>query len=201
MDIEKRIHDIVERFKIVNYQEELLESESQFISIKRGHYQLNNGKSIDRETIVKNVGTGCAAVVFAVTKEKKILVVVQPRVVLPTNTKINVELPAGYIEKDEESIEAAKRELLEETGYITQNIRKLDSYYPSLGVGSERIDLFMALDCEKKSIPHLDDDEFLDYEEVTLEEYEYLLKNSYMNGVNERMGYFYYLDYLKKADL
>ena len=201
MDIEKRIHDIVERFKIVNYQEELLESESQFISIKRGHYQLNNGKSIDRETIVKDVGTGCAAVVFAVTKEKKILVVVQPRVVLPTNTKINVELPAGYIEKDEEGIEAAKRELLEETGYITQNIRKLDSYYPSLGVGSERIDLFMALDCEKKSIPHLDDDEFLDYEEVTLEEYEYLLKNSYMNGVNERMGYFYYLDYLKKADL
>ena len=201
MDIEKRINHIVERFKVVNYQEELLESESQFISIKRGHYQLNNGKSIDRETIVKNVGTGCAAVVFAVTKEKKILVVVQPRVVLPTNTKIDVELPAGYIEKDEDSIEAAKRELLEETGYSTQNIRKLDSYYPSLGVGSERIDLFMALDCEKKSIPHLDDDEFLDYEEVTLEEYEYLLKNSYMNGVNERMGYFYYLDYLKKADL
>lgn len=201
MDIEKRIHDIVERFKVVNYQEELLESESQFISIKRGHYQLNNGKSIDRETIVKNVGTGCAAVVFAVTKEKKILVVVQPRVVLPTNTKIDVELPAGYIEKDEEGIEAAKRELLEETGYSTQNIRKLDSYYPSLGVGSERIDLFMALDCEKVSISHLDDDEFLDYEEVTLEEYEYLLKNSYMNGVNERMGYFYYLDYLKKADL
>lgn len=201
MGIETRISKIIDELKIVNYKEEVLDSDSKFISIKRGIYQLNSGETIDRESVVKNVGTGCAACVFAVTKEGKILIVIHPRIILPTDTKISIELPAGYIEKGENSIDSARRELKEETGYSTENIKQIDSYYPSLGICGERIDLFMALDCEKVSDQNLDDDEFLVCEEVTLDEFEFLLKNSYIKGANERLGYFYYLDYLKKVDL
>ena len=108
-------------------------------------------------------------------------------------------MPAGYIEDGEEGIDAAKRELEEETGYTTNHIIQLDSYYPSLGIAGERIDLFLALDCVKTSEQHLDADEFLVVENVTLEEFEYLLEHSYINGVNERLGYYHYLDYLKKG--
>ena len=100
--------------------------------------------------MVKNVGSGCAACIFAVTKEKKILLVIHPRIVLPTDDKISVEIPAGYIEKGENSIDAAKRELLEETGYTTDNIFMVDSYYPSLGYSGESISIVLATGCKKE---------------------------------------------------
>ena len=201
MDIEKRILNIIDSLKVIDYNEEILDANGKFVTIKDGHYRLNNGKTIDRESVVKNVGTGCASCVFAVTDEGKILVVIHPRIILPTDTKINVEVPAGYIEDDEDSKDAALRELREETGYATDSIQMIDSYYPSVGVSGERIDLFLALNCKKVQEQHLDVDEFLVCEEVTLEEFQYLLEHSYIHGVNERMGYLYYLNYLKKGSL
>ena len=196
MDIEKRINEIVDRLKVVNYQEELLDSESQFISIKRGFYQLNNGESIDRESVVKNVGSGTAAVIFAVDIMGNIILVVHPRIILPTKEKISVEVPAGYIEEGEDSVVAARRELEEETGYTTEHIFQVDSYFPSLGVSGERIDLFLAIDCVKNRQQHLDDDEFIISVTVTLDEFKELVDKSYIKGVNERLGYYHYLEYL-----
>lgn len=201
MEIEKRVLDIINSLKVVDYHEDILDTNGRFVTIKDGHYHLNNGKTIDRESVVKNVGTGCASCVFAVTDEGKILVVIHPRIILPTDTKINVEVPAGYIEDGEDSRDAALRELREETGYSTDSIQMIDSYYPSVGVSGERIDLFLALNCKKVQDQHLDDDEFLVCEEVTLDEFQFLLDHSYIHGVNERMGYLYYLNYLKKGSL
>ena len=43
------------------------------------------------------------------------------------------ELPAGGVEFGETEIEAAKREVLEETGYATEDHRLIYSYYPVNG--------------------------------------------------------------------
>ena len=198
VNIEERINKTIDKIKVINYQEEIIPTESNFIKFKKGIYQLNNGEKIDRESVIKNVGSGNAASIFAVTKEGKILIVIHPRVILPTKTKVSIELPAGYIEKNENAKEAAIRELEEETGYTTNNIKKIDSYYPSLGVSGERIDLFLALNCQKTTSQHLDKDEFLYYEEVTIEEFKYLLDNNYIIGANEKIGYYHYMDYLRK---
>jgi ADP-ribose pyrophosphatase len=58
------------------------------------------------------------------------------------------ELPAGMIEKNLTPLEAAKKELKEETGYTSQNWISLGSFLPSPGSTNERIHLFAALDLE-----------------------------------------------------
>ena len=54
------------------------------------------------------------------------------------------EVPAGTLEPPEPPEEAAVRELAEETGYRASSWRKLVEFYPSPGILSERMHLFLA---------------------------------------------------------
>lgn len=193
-----RINKQIEKLKVIDYKEENITTDTSFIALKKGLYTLNNGHSIEREGATKKIGTGNAVCIFAVTTDKKILITIQPRVPLPTSTKINIEIPAGYIEEKEDTITAALRELEEETGYTTNDIFLVDSYYTSLGINGERINLLIALNCTKIGEQHLDKDEFIIQELVTLEEFEYLLNNNYIMDANARIGYYRYLEYLMK---
>lgn len=194
----QKINEDIDKIRLLSFKEKLLSSESQFISLKEGEYTLNNKITITRESVVKKIGTGNAVCIFAVTEDKKILLVVQSRVALLDEKRVNVELPAGYIEEGESVFEAGERELLEETGYSPKEMFILDSYYPSLGIAGEKITLLLALHCTKISSQHLDNDEFLYDEEVSLEEFELLLNKGYLKDVNTRIGYYRYLEYLMK---
>lgn len=194
----KKINEDIEDLKVIDYTEEGLESATGFIDLKRGNYKLNNGMSIVRETVIKKKGLGAATCIFAVTTDKKIIIVIQPRVPLPTSSKVNIEIPSGYIEEHENSIVAGLRELEEETGYTSDDITLVDSYYTSLGFNGDRIDLLLALNCIKRGEQKLDEDEFVHYELVSLEEFEYLLNNGYIMDANARIGYYRYLEYLMK---
>jgi ADP-ribose pyrophosphatase len=55
-----------------------------------------------------------------------------------------IEVPAGTREPEEPPIETARRELAEETGYRATRLEELISYYPSPGVLSERMWIFVA---------------------------------------------------------
>ena len=194
----KNIKEDIEKIKVIDAKEEQIDSNTNFIALKRGVYKLNNEESITREVVYKKSGTKDAVCIFAVTTDKKILIVIQPRVPLPTSDKVNIELPAGYMEKNESSVEAALRELEEETGYTSNEVMLVDSYYTSLGFSGERIDLLLALNCTKVGDQKLDSDEFVIYRTVSLEEFEYLLNNNYIMDANARIGYYRYLEYLMK---
>ena len=60
--------------------------------------------------------------------------------------KFLLELPAGRIEKDEELIPAAQRELIEETGYRAQRWSRHTSYFASPGFLSEAMNIVLAED-------------------------------------------------------
>ena len=49
-----------------------------------------------------------------------------------------LEIPAGKLEKDEERISAAKRELEEETGYIAGELEHITEMYGSPGFSNEK---------------------------------------------------------------
>ncbi len=60
-----------------------------------------------------------------------------------------VELPAGTLEKGELPMNAAGRELQEETGYLAGKLKPLTSFYASPGILTEKMYIFAAYDLER----------------------------------------------------
>lgn len=54
------------------------------------------------------------------------------------------ELPAGRIDPGEKALPAAKRELLEETGYTASNWRRIFNFYASPGFVAETMSVYLA---------------------------------------------------------
>jgi ADP-ribose pyrophosphatase len=95
---------------------------------------------------VDRVNATGAAIILAVTAERKILLVEQYRIPVHART---VELPAGIIGDEpgganESRAEAARRELLEETGYAAERMEWLTVGPACSGLTSERVALFRA---------------------------------------------------------
>jgi ADP-ribose pyrophosphatase len=91
-----------------------------------------------KRVIVQHRGS---AVMMAVDEKKRILLVRQYR--LPARSYL-WELPAGRLDEGETPLKAAKRELVEETGYKARTWKTLVSFYPSPGYVSEKMSLFLA---------------------------------------------------------
>jgi ADP-ribose pyrophosphatase len=82
-----------------------------------------------------------SAVMMAVDARKRILLVRQYRV--PARDYM-WELPAGRLDKGETPLQAARRELIEETGYRAKHWKKLVMFYPSPGFVAEKMTIFLA---------------------------------------------------------
>ena len=85
-----------------------------------------------------------------------------------------IEMPAGKLEKGETPLEAAKRELLEETGYRPLEMIHLGDSYPTPGYSSEVIHLYYCPKAVKEE-RHLDQDENIELIYLTLEEIEQMI--------------------------
>ena len=113
------------------------------------------------------IGHQGAAAVVPVTDDGKILMVRQYR---NSVDRYTLEIPAGGLNsKDEPTIEAAARELEEETGYRSENLEWLINLRTTVAFCNEKIEVFVA----KNLIPsrqHLDEDEFIDLGAYTMEE-------------------------------
>ncbi|KRE98273.1 ADP-ribose pyrophosphatase [Paenibacillus sp. Soil766] len=147
------------------FEETTISSEMIFkgkiISLQVDQVKLPNGGTASRE-IVKHPG----AVAVIPLLGDKMIVVEQYRKPLE---KSQVEIPAGKLDSGEEPMRAALRELEEETGYKTANIRLVSSFYTSPGFADEIIHLYIAEDLVKGTA-NPDEDEFLDCEAITLEQ-------------------------------
>jgi ADP-ribose pyrophosphatase len=72
-----------------------------------------------------------------------------------------LELPAGKIEPNEAPESTARRELLEETGYVAREWSYLTTLHPCVGYSDERIELFLARGLDFEDHPG-EDDEFIE---------------------------------------
>ncbi|SEM87301.1 ADP-ribose pyrophosphatase [Mesobacillus persicus] len=141
------------------------------ISLQVDEVELPNGKTSKRE-IIKHPG---AVAIIALTDDKKVVMVEQYRKALERTL---VEIPAGKLEKGEKPEVCAVRELEEETGYECEKIDWLTSFYTSPGFADELVHLYVATGLNKKvNAAELDEDEFVNLIEVTLEEALELMKN------------------------
>ena len=80
-----------------------------------------------------------------------------------------IEIPAGKLEPGEPHLDTAKRELLEETGYVAAEWTRLGIIHNAIGYADEAIELFMAKGLAKKEAK-LDAGEFLEVLELPFSE-------------------------------
>ncbi len=132
------------------------------IQVQVDEVRLPNGHHSKRE-IVRHPG---AVAVIAVTDENKMVLVRQFRKPLE---KTILEIPAGKLEKNEDPLDSAKRELEEETGYMPAQLEKIVSMYTSPGFADEEIHLYKATGL-KKGKKNPDEDEFVELVELTIGE-------------------------------
>lgn len=123
---------------------------------------LPNGKTGIRETVNHPGGVGILAI-----KDGYVYLEKQFRYVFGKDI---TEIPAGKLEKNEDPKLAAKRELKEEIGAVTDNLQFLGEFYPSVGYTDEVIHLFLAENFEFEN-QDLDDDEFLDFFKMPLKQF------------------------------
>jgi ADP-ribose pyrophosphatase len=91
-----------------------------------------------KRAVVQHPGS---AVMLPVDERGHILLVRQYR--LPAR-KYLWELPAGRVDAGETPLQAARRELAEETGYRAQKWKKIAMFYPSPGFLAEKMTIYLA---------------------------------------------------------
>lgn len=98
------------------------------------------------------------------------------------------ELPAGKFEPGEPALETAKRELMEETGYVAAEWRSLGTVFPCIGYSDERIEFFLARQLEFKGAQQLDEGEFLETLRLPLAEAVDWVRRGRINDVKTMLG-------------
>ena len=178
----EKITNIYEKVKGKLTKEEILYS-GDFINLIKEVYSLPNNKTITREKIVKNGGKD-SVIIVATDSNGDYILTFQTRI----NDKIIAEFPSGYIENGEDVIEAAKRELKEETGYVSDIVTLLDEFYYSVGIDNSICYIVRM----KNSVKAFDvnSNENLTYGIFTEEELKYLLNNNIICGGLNKLAYY-----------
>ena len=125
--------------------------ENPLFSVTEDHAVEPGGFEIKR-AIVQHRGS---AVMMAVDDRNRVLLVRQYR--LPARGYL-WELPAGKIDDGETPLRAAKRELIEETGYRAKTWKKLAQFWPSPGYVAEKMTIFLATDLTEGAATPMDDE-------------------------------------------
>jgi ADP-ribose pyrophosphatase len=142
--------------------------------------------------IIRHPGS---AVMMAVDEKERVLLVKQFR--LPAKREL-WELPAGRLDPGETALQAAKRELQEETGYKAKKWVKLASFWATPGYVDEKMNLFLAQDLTAGE-QNLMDDERIEIEWFTRKDLGRMVSEGSILDGKTLIGYFLWLDHRKRA--
>lgn len=115
--------------------------------------------------------------------------------------QVTTEFPAGGIERSdgkeygdeafaEDKLEAAKRELMEETGYVSDDWKHLLTIPSNATIADNYASVFMARNCRKAGEQHLDETEYLNVKKYTAEEIEEMIRSGRFQQAVHVMAWF-----------
>lgn len=128
-------------------------SEHQYFTARVDSYELASGKVVDPYYVVEMPSS---VVVMGVTEDENVVLVKQYR--HPVD-QILIELPGGFMDKDEQPQQTAEREMMEETGYCFENFYYLGITAANPGVLNNFCHLFLATGGKKTGLQKLDPNE------------------------------------------
>jgi ADP-ribose pyrophosphatase len=135
--------------------------------LRRDHVQLPTGQELDDYFVSVRANV---ALVFALTDDQHVVIVRQYKHGIG---EILIELPGGVLDEGETSpLAAARRELLEETGYASDDIEQLAEVSDNPTKDTNRIHFFLARNARLVAAQHLDETENIEVLKVPLAEVE-----------------------------
>ena len=132
------------------------------VKVEKNKVELPDGAIIDD---FYTVTIPDAAMVAAITKDGEILLKKEFRYAIGEDV---IECPAGMVEPGEEPMETARRELLEETGYTSDNWTYLGPTLESTSKLTNTMHLFLATNAVPTASQHLDPNEHVEVIKVSL---------------------------------
>lgn len=158
-----------------------------FLDIYEDKVLLPNKKE-DFRIYIKHIG---AAAVLPLTKNKELILVKQYR--YPVK-QVSYEIPAGKFDYEGElGYDCIKRELEEETGHNSNDIKHVIDIHSAIAYSSELINLYIAFDCYKVTNPISSEDEFIEVVILKIEEVMKLLKNKEITDAKTILAIQHYL--------
>jgi ADP-ribose pyrophosphatase len=136
-----------------------------------------------RRSVVRHAGS---AVMMAVDQRKRVLLVRQYR--LPAE-KYLWELPAGRLDPGEKPLQAAKRELVEETGYRARKWTRMASFFVSPGYVQERMTIYLATNLTEGEATPMDD-ERIETRWFSRKELASMIRDGKIEDAKTMLGYF-----------
>jgi ADP-ribose pyrophosphatase len=143
-----------------------------------------------KRSIVRHMGS---AVMMAVDEKSRILLVRQFR--LPA-AKYLWELPAGKLDEGENPLQAARRELREETGYRARTWKRLANFWPSPGYVGEKMSIFLATDLTAGEAEPMDD-ERIECRWFTRKELDEMIRDGKIEDGKTIIGFLTWMRYTK----
>ena len=130
--------------------------ETPYFALRSDRLRLPGGAVKDPYYVVERPD---AAIIFPLTGEGEVVLVRQYR---PPLERMELGLPAGLVEEGEEPEAAARRELLEETGYSGDQWEPLGSLASSPSLKDNWAYLFLARGVEESAPPAPDEHELVE---------------------------------------
>lgn len=144
---------------------------NKWFTVQKDVVKLPNGKIIDDYYFWKEQKV---SQVVAITKENKIVFVKQYK---HGADEIMIECPAGFVDEGETFEDCAKRELLEETGFSSEDLIKIGKIIHNPTKSSGVVEIFLAKNAIKISSQKLDKNEEIEILEVTIPEALKMIEN------------------------
>ena len=153
------------------------------LRVQRDVVRLPDGKETVREYI-RHPG---AVAILALLDDGRVLLVRQFRYPLRRDF---IEIPAGKLDHGESHLDTAKRELLEETGYVAAQWKRLGLVHNAIGYSDEGIELWQARGLEHRG-QRLEPGEFLEVFTLPLAEARAMVRDGRITDVKTIAGLFW----------
>ena len=134
-------------------------------------------------------------VIIPITQDNKVVMVKQYRV---GAKKYFYEFPGGLIDKGETSLQAAKRELLEETGYYSDKLQLLTTVYPLPAFQTSKCYVYVAKEAKFIKEVSLDDGEDIETIVFPLEKVKNMIFNNKIDNAIMMLAFLAYMNIMEK---